>query len=163
MKFSVYLETSFVSYLVARPSRTILGAAHQEVTREWWENHRDRYDLKISELVVRECSAGDAEAAAKRVEIIREIPRLAINTHVENIAKGLLRTQLVPPQAAEDALHIAIAAAHSIDFVLTWNFKHIANPSMQRAIARYLNDLGLAFPFICSPEEMLGEDDGSIM
>ena len=94
---------------------------------------------------MRECSAGDAEAAAKRVEIIREIPRLAINTHVENIAKGLLRTQLVPPQAAEDALHIAIAAAHSIDFVLTWNFKHIANPSMQRAIARYLNDLGLAF------------------
>lgn len=158
----VYLETSFISYLTARPSRTIVGAAHQEITRDWWARKSTAFELRISELVVRECAAGDSEAAQRRLDAIANIGRLEINGRVEEIALGLVRRGLVPPQVAEDALHIAIAAAHGADFILTWNFKHIANPMMQRRIAGYLDELGFPLPFICTPEELLGEDDGNI-
>ena len=158
----VYLETSFISYLTARPSRTIIGAAHQEITREWWSRKRATFELRISELVVRECAAGDPEAAQRRLDAITGIGRLEINEQVEQIAFGLVQRGLIPPQVAEDALHIAIAAAHGADFILTWNFKHIANPMMQRRIAGFLNEINLPLPFICTPEELLGEDDGTI-
>ena len=158
----VYLETSFISYLTARPSRTIIGAAHQEVTRDWWSRKRRAFDLRISELVVRECAAGDQEAARRRLDAITGIARLEINEQVEQIAVGLVQRGLVPPQVAEDALHIAIAAAHGVDFILTWNFKHIANPTMQYRIAGFLDEINLALPFICTPEELLGEDDGTL-
>lgn len=159
---SVYLETSFISYLTARPSRTIIGAAHQEITRDWWSRKRDVFELRISELVVRECAAGDPEAAQRRLDAIAGIPRFEINERVERIALCLVQRGLIPPQVAEDALHIAIAAVHGADFILTWNFKHIANPMMQRRIAGYLDEIGLPLPFICTPEELLGEDDGTI-
>lgn len=158
----VYLETSFISYLTARPSRTIIGAAHQEITRDWWSRKRTAFELRISELVVRECAAGDPEAAKRRLNAITGIGRLEINERVEQIALGLVQRGLVPPQVAEDALHIAIAAAHGADFILTWNFKHIANPIMQSRIAGFFNEINLPLPFICSPEELLGEDDGTI-
>lgn len=159
---TVYLETSFISYLTARPSRTIIGAAHQEITREWWLRKRMVFELRISELVVRECAAGDPEAAQRRLDVIAGIARFEINERVEQIALGLVHRGLVPPQVAEDALHIAIAAAHGADFILTWNFKHIANPMMQRRIAGFLDEINLPLPFICTPEELLGEDDGTI-
>jgi predicted nucleic acid-binding protein len=158
---TVYLETSFISYLTARPSRTIVGAAHQEITREWWESKRNQFDLCISELVVRECAAGNPDAAQRRLDAITGIARLEINEQVEFIAVSLVQKGLIPPQVIEDALHIAIAAVHRVDFILTWNFKHIANPVMQQRIASFLNEINLPLPFICSPEELLGEDDAS--
>lgn len=158
---TVYLETSFISYLTARPSRTIIGAAHQEITRDWWLRKRTAFELRISELVVRECGAGDPEAAQRRLEAIAGMGRLEINEQVDLIALNLVQRGLVPPQVAEDALHIAIAAAHRCDFILTWNFKHIANPMMQRRIASFLDEINLPLPFICTPEELLGEDDGT--
>jgi predicted nucleic acid-binding protein len=158
---SVYLETSFISYLTSRPSRTIIGAAHQEITRNWWERRRTAYDLSISELVIRECAAGHPDAAARRLAAISGIGRLEINEKVEQIATGLVGRGLVPPHVAEDALHIAIAAAHGVDYILTWNFKHIANPVMQLRIAGFLAEMELPLPFICSPEMLLGEDDGT--
>lgn len=159
---TVYLETSFISYLTSRPSRTIVGAAHQQITQDWWMNRRMAYDLRISELVVRECAAGNPEAAQRRLDAIAGIPRLEIDERVEQIALGLTSRGLVPPQVAEDALHIAIAATHGVDYLLTWNFKHIANPALQYRIAGYLAELNLALPFICSPEALLGEDDGNL-
>jgi predicted nucleic acid-binding protein len=158
----VYLETSFISYLTARPSRTIIGAAHQEITRDWWLRKRMTFDLRISELVVRECAAGDPEAAQRRLDAVANISRFEINGRVEQIAVALVRRGLVPPQVAEDALHIAIAAAHGADYILTWNFKHIANPMMQRRIAIFFDEIDLPLPFICTPEELLGEDNGII-
>lgn len=133
-----------------------------EVTRDWWSCQRMAFELRISELVVRECAAGDPEAASRRLNAIAGIARLEINDQVEQIARNLVQRGLIPPQVAEDALHIAIAAAHGVDFILTWNFKHIANPMMQRRIAGYLNEINLPLPFICTPEELLGEDDGII-
>lgn len=162
MKRRVYLETSVVSYLTARPVRTIVGAAHQQITQDWWERERDNYDLLISELVVRECAAGDVEAAQRRLDVLRGIPLLDIDPTVRSIATGLVTEGCVPSHVAEDALHIAIAAVHGVDFILTWNFKHIANPMLQERIARFLERYDTLIPFICSPQELLGEDDGSI-
>ncbi len=162
MKRKVYLETTVISYLTARPARTIIGAAHQQMTQDWWDYSRSNYDLLISELVVRECSAGDPDAAQKRLDVLAGIPLLDIDPQIRSIATGLVAQSCVPPNVFEDALHIAIAAAHSVDFILTWNFKHIANPILQQRIARYLESCDLVIPFICSPHELLGEDDGSI-
>lgn len=162
MKRKVYIETSVISYLTARPARTIIGAAHQQITQDWWERARGGYDLLISELVVRECSAGDPEAAEKRLNTLQGIALLEINPQVRSIATGLVTEGCVPPNVFEDALHIAIAAVHGVDFILTWNFKHIANPVLQQRIAGYLEHCGTLMPFICSPQELLGEDDGSI-
>jgi hypothetical protein len=114
---------------------------HKEITRDWWSRKRTAFELRISELVVRECAAGDPEAAQRRLDVITGIARLEINERVEQIALGLVQRGLVPPQVAEDALHIAIAAAHGADFILTWNFKHIANPMMQRRIAGFLDEI----------------------
>lgn len=69
MKRKVYLETSVISYLTARPSKTIIGAAHQQITLAWWD-FREQYDLFVSESVLRECGAGDADAAKKRLACI---------------------------------------------------------------------------------------------
>ncbi|MGZ8218205.1 type II toxin-antitoxin system VapC family toxin [Methylomagnum sp.] len=159
---TVYLETPFISYLTARPSRTIVGAAHQQVTRDWWERERFKYDLRVSELVLLECSKGDAEAAQQRLEITEGIPRLEIGNTVRDVARDLVQRGFIPAKVAEDALHIAIAAAHGIDFILTWNFKHIVNPIIQAHIAECLLQWNLTIPFICTPEELLGEDSGVI-
>lgn len=157
MKRKIYLETSVISYLTARPSKTIIGAAHQQITLAWWES-RDQYALYVSESVLRECGAGDPAAAEKRLAIVSDVPLLTITEQAVEIAEGLVKEKIVPTKAAEDALHIAIATLNSVDYLLTWNCTHIANPEIQRNIARYLEKMDLFLPFICTPEELLGED-----
>lgn len=157
MKRRVYLETSVISYLTARPSKTIIGAAHQQITAAWWEK-RFAYDLLVSEAVLRECAAGDPQAAQKRLEIAKSFPLLLITEEVFQITDALIERGIIPAKAAEDGLHIAIATVHKVDYLLTWNCKHIANPEIQRNISSYLNEIDLFLPFICTPEELLGED-----
>ena len=159
MKRRVYLETSVISYLTARPSKTIIGAAHQQITSAWWDKRTD-YDLFVSELVLRECAAGDPDAAQRRLEIIESIPLLVATEESYQLAENLLTKGIIPAKAAEDSLHIAIATIHSVDYLLTWNCKHIANPELQRRIMDYLSEQGQFLPFICMPEELLGEEDG---
>ena len=62
-------------------------------------------------------------------------------------------------KAVEDALNVAVATIHGMDTLLTWNCKHIANPIVQAAIADYLETVGFLLPFVCTPEELLGEND----
>lgn len=162
MKRKVYIETSLISYLTARPARTIIGAAQQQITQDWWEKERGNYNLLISELVIRECAAGDPEAARRRLDALHNLPLLDIDDHVRAIATDLVVEGCVPQNVAEDAMHIAIAAVHGVDFILTWNFKHIANPMLQERIARFLETRNYLIPFICSPQELLGEYDGTI-
>jgi predicted nucleic acid-binding protein len=157
MKRKVYLETSVISYLAARPSASILGAAHQQITWAWWET-RSKYELLVSESVLRECSAGDAEAAKRRLAFITGVPLLLIDERAFTIASELVSNGIVPSKAAEDALHIAVATIHNVDYLVTWNCRHIANPELQRNIATYLEKKGLFLPFVCTPEELLGED-----
>ena len=157
MKRKVYIETSVISYLTARPSKTILGAAHQQITLAWWET-RSQYDLVVSDSVLRECAAGDPDAAKKRLTVLNEVPLILITEQALDIANSLIAKRIVPAKAAEDALHIAIATVNEVDYLLTWNCRHIANPEIQRGIAAHLEDIGLSLPFICTPEELLGEE-----
>ncbi len=158
MKPKVYLEPSVISYLTARPSKTIVGAAHQQITQEWWDT-RNQYDLFVSVRVVGECQAGNEEAANKRLAVLEHIPLLQVTEASLEIAEALVRKCIVPRKAAEDALHIAIATVAEIDYLLTWNCKHIANPFIQRDIEDYLEEIGWSLPFICTPEELLGDDN----
>ena len=158
MKRKVYIETSVISYLTARPGKTILGAAHQQITLAWWET-RTQYELLVSESVLRECGAGDPDAAQKRLAMVSDVPLLLITEQAMDIADSLVKQGIVPLKAAEDALHIAVATVHGVDYLLTWNCRHIANPELQRGIAAYLERTGLCLPFICTPEELLGEEN----
>lgn len=156
VKRKIYVETSVISYLTARPSKTIIGAAHQQLTLAWWEK-RGHYELMVSEVVLRECGAGDSESAARRLEVVRDLPLLLITEQAIKIAEDLIKQKIVPLKAIEDALHIAIATTHGVDYLVTWNCRHIANPEIQRGIASYLEQIGAVLPFICTPEELLGE------
>lgn len=158
MKRKVYIETSVISYLTARPSNTILGAAHQQITLAWWET-RNQYELLVSESVLRECGAGDPGAAQKRLSVLTDMPLLLISDDALNIAEALVGQGIISPRAAEDALHIAVATLYGVDYLLTWSCRHIANPEIQRGIAAYLEQIGLFLPFICTPEELLGEEN----
>ncbi len=155
---TVYIETSIVSYLSARESSSLIGAAHQLVTRRWWDR-RNLYRCFVSDVVIRECRAGDPTAALRRLDSVREFSSLAINERAIEMAESLLALGIVPKKAAEDALHVAIATSHGMDFLLTWNCRHIANPVIQARIASHLEHVGLLLPFICTPEELLGEEN----
>jgi predicted nucleic acid-binding protein len=159
MNRSVYIESSVISYLVARPSRDLVVAGHQAVTAEWWDNHRLRYDVYVSPLVVEEISAGDASAAEERLRVIADIPSVSIAAEAESLASALLASNAVPANSARDALHIAIAATQGMDYLVTWNFKHINNASTRTMVVNVVSSSGLVCPVLCSPEELMGEDD----
>jgi predicted nucleic acid-binding protein len=158
MKPRVYVETSVISYLTARESASLVGATRQLLTRRWWDRRSD-YEIVISEVVVRECRVGDADAVNRRLAVIEGLPSLTVNARAADIAIALLKNNILPEKAAEDALHIAVASVHSVDFLLSWNFRHIANPTIQAKVAAYLTGQGLSLPFICPPEELLGDED----
>ena len=158
MKRKIYVETSIISYLTARPSKTIIGAAHQQITLAWWDLRSD-YELFVSQSVWQECAAGDPVAAQKRLAALKEIPVLAVTQDMIHLAEALIEQAIIPPNAIEDALHIAISTWHRVDFLLTWNCRHIANPVIQEKIAVHLEQLGLFLPIICTPEELLGGSD----
>jgi predicted nucleic acid-binding protein len=156
MKDSVYIETTFLSYLTARPSRDPLLAAHQQVTRDWW-SRRERFDVFVSLLVVNEASQGDPTAAAERLAAISQIPMLEIEPDADLLAQNLIRELAIPPGEIRDASHVAIAATNGIDYLLTWNCRHLANLRMRGKIERVCRDLGYQPPLIGTPLE-LSED-----
>ncbi len=153
---SVYIETSIVSYLTARASRDLVIAAHCQITQEWWEMRRDAFDLYTAQPVIKEASAGDPEMVAKRLAVLDGIPLLMVNQVANDLAKTLVTRGPIPPKAAIDALHIATATVHSMDYLLTWNCKHIANAEMQHAIAKRCHAAGFKMPVLCTPEELSG-------
>jgi predicted nucleic acid-binding protein len=151
----IYLETTFVSYLVARPSRDVVIAGHQETTREWWETCRGQYELCASQMVRQEAEAGDLEAAKERLDVLAGVVLLEATTEALALAKELLLAGALPPKAASDALHIAVAAVHRIPFLMTWNCRHMANATMRPLIEAVCAKKGFAAPIICTPEELL--------
>ena len=148
---SIYIETSIVSYLAARRSRNLISAAWQEVTWEFWEVHRDRYDLYTSELVVEEASMGDAEAAERRIGFLRGIPELPVDEEVRALAAEILSKEALPRKAEFDALHIAVAAVNEIDYLLTWNCRHLDNPAVKPGVRWVCVEAGRQCPEICTP------------
>ena len=159
MNKSVYIESSVISYLTARPSRDLVIAGHQAVTAEWWNERRLQYDIYVSPLVVEEISAGDASAADERLWAIADIPNVTIAAEAESLAIALLASNAVPANSVRDALHIAIAATQGIDYLITWNFRHINNASTRTMVVNVVSNSGLTCPVLCSPEELMDEDD----
>jgi hypothetical protein len=153
MKPRVYIETTIVSYLTARPSRDLVLAAEQEITREWWGG-RLVYDLFISQLVLDEAGAGDADAAALRLNALGEAVLLDTTEDAISLGRYLLEAGGLPVKAAADALHIAIAAVHGLDYLLTWNCTHIANARKRGKIDSLCRAAGYDPPIICTPLEL---------
>ena len=151
----MYLETSVVSYLVGRLSRDVIVLGNQELTREWWAHRRFDYDLFISEVVLREAAIGDPELARQRGAICDALPLLAITGEAERLAPLLLKAAAMASNAATDALHVAVAAVHGMDYLLSWNCAHIANATIRRAIDKQCRASGYEPPVICTPQEMI--------
>ena len=156
MKRKVYLETTIASYLTALPTRDLVRAAHQQITTEWWQG-RDRFDLFISEAVLQEAGAGDPDASARRLTALQGIRVLAATKGVARLAHRLVTGGAVPENAAVDAVHIAVAAVNGMDFLLTWNCRHIANAATRGRIEQVCRAAGVVPPVICTPEELLEE------
>ena len=154
MGATVYVESSVISYLASRPSRDLIAAARQTITAEWWEERRHRYEVYISVLVEDEISQGNPDAAAKRLAIVEGLPALDITDEAKAIAKDLIKQGAIPRNSEEDALHIGISAAAGMEFLLTWNFKHINNTETKAAIVKVVEAHGFVCPFLCSPEEL---------
>ena len=152
----VYIESSVISYLASRPSRDVVVAARQAISHDWWENHRQRFELRISALVEEEISRGDSFAAQSRLALIKDIPSLVISEEAIKLTELLIGQGAVSEGSEVDALHIGIAAAQGADYLLTWNFRHINNAEMKSAITKIVESYGLVCPQICSPEELGG-------
>jgi predicted nucleic acid-binding protein len=159
---TVYIETSILGYLTGRPSRDLLASARQQITERWWHDHRRRFGLFTSPVVESEAGKGDALAADRRLSAMGGIPQLAVNAEAERLAERLIQEGAVPKTATEDALHIALAAVHRIDYLLTWNCRHIDNAEKKPAIRAVCAILGYPCPEICTPEELMGglSDEG---
>ena len=153
-KSTVYLETTIPSYLTGRRTKDILIVAKQLLTRTWWESSRHAYSLVISNLVLLEASLGDPSAAARRIECLKDIPVLPSDHATEALVTHILKTSLFPLHATADAAHIAIAAKHGINFLLTWNCRHIANANIFHKVQSVIEAAGFRMPIICTPEEL---------
>ena len=152
---TVYLETTVLSYLTARDARDGIIAAHQGVTRTWWESHRQQYRVVAFAIVVREASAGDPQMAAKRLALIADCDLLQITDAVDALAALLLARGLVSATVPNDALHLAVATVGGAEYLLTWNLRHLAGAIARRRIEHELRRLGHEPPTICTPEELM--------
>ena len=155
---SVYVETSLLSYLAARPSSNLIVAGQQELSRQWWEHRASRYRLFVSELVIDESARGNPDAARRRLEMASGLARLDADDESDSLTECILNDGIIPERAAADAAHIALAARHNMDFLLTWNCRHIANATILRHLAELLWRQGYELPVICTPNELLGND-----
>ncbi|UBF30248.1 type II toxin-antitoxin system VapC family toxin (plasmid) [Kovacikia minuta CCNUW1] len=157
MSETVYIETSILGYLTARSTKDLILAANIEITRDWWESRRSAFILYTSEAVLDEVAQGDAEIAAQRLEILRDFPLLALNQAVQDLAAQFLARSSLPSKAKVDAIHIAAATVHGMDYLLTWNCKHIANAQIQGKLAEISLDFGYVLPILCTPNELMGD------
>jgi len=153
----VYIETTISSYLAAWPSRDLVQAARQQITHDWWNNERQNYDLCISQTVLEEAAAGDAEAAKRRLVFLENLPLLDLTEAVNDVAKAIKDSGLLPRKATRDAVHIAVSSVHGIDILLTWNCRHIANAAIMRELGEIVAQCGFEMPVLCTPEELLGD------
>ena len=152
---SVYIETTILSYLVANPARDVVIAGHQQTTQEWWSTRRTVFDCFISQIVIDEISAGDPTEVRKRLAVAGTLNSLAVTVDSEKITESIMKSGVLPQKAVRDAAHIAVATVHNVQFLLTWNCKHLANAQITKRIAGLCNANGYEMPTICTPEELL--------
>ncbi len=157
MKRTIYIETSVISYRVARPSRDIIVLARQEITAEWWDTVLPHLDAYVSPVVLDEIVGGDQQAQALRLQLVANMPPLAVDERSITLAEAICEEIRLPGRAQADAYHIAIPSVHGIDYLATWNCKHIANAFMLRKIEQIVRAKGYTMPVVCTPEELMEE------
>lgn len=155
----IYIESTIPSYIVARPARDLLQAARQQLTRDWWDLKREKHDLFASQVVLDEIAGGDAGTARQRLELVSQITLLDLTHDAESLTKDIICAGVLPPEANRDAAHIALATVHEMDILLSWNCRHIANAALQPRLRKLAEAAGFILPVICTPEELLGNDD----
>ena len=155
-KKTVYIETSVISYLTARPSSDLVAAAWQKVTVDWWESQRHRFELYTSDVVIEEAGRGDNRAVERRLEVLSDLPLLAIDESVLALSETLIKAGALPRKAVGDSLHIGLSAVHGIDYLLTWNYRHIDNAETKPLIRTVCLASGYRCPEICTPQELMG-------
>ncbi len=158
MRKKVYIETSIISFLSARPSRNLLAAAWQSMTIDWWEKRRNLFDIFTSELVHEEAGRGNQDAAKKRLTCLAGIPILELTDSAIDLSKRLLFEKALPQNSTDDALHIAMASVHNIDYLLTWNCRHIDNAETKPIVRSVIISNGFNYPEICTPQELMGDE-----
>jgi hypothetical protein len=154
-KPTIYIETSIISYLAAWPSSDLMTAACQQTTTKWWEGYRRFYNVVTSALVVAESREGDPRMAKKRLSFLKGISALRTTENTKELARALTQKGALPQKAQADALHIAIAAVHRVDYLLTWNCRHIDNPATKPLVREVCLSEGYACPEICTPFEIM--------
>ncbi len=155
MKPSVYIETTIISYLTSKPSQNLIVAAHQQITDEWWTDVRSQVECFVSPFVIDEASRGDAVYSQKRIDAIDGFAVLKINEEIEDLAKEYFDALQIPEKAKIDAFHLATAAWHEIDYVLSWNCKHIASGRVQKTMQKANVELNVHTPIVCTPEALM--------
>lgn len=156
---TVYLETTYISYLVAPPSRDLIVAAHQQITNDWWTNQKMKYECYISEIVIDEASAGDKNEIKKRLAIIDKLMLLELTEEANELTKAILNSGVIPQKAVRDAAHIAVATVHEANYLLTWNCKHIANAHILKKIEKICTTSGFEMPIVCTPENLMEDEE----
>ena len=157
IKPKLYLETTVISYLVARPSNEASLAYRQQVTQRLWEEYANVYEFVISDIVISEILRGDAVAAQRRFNVVANLTILDLSLDVDKLAQDLIDTRVVPPQARSDAQHIACAAVNSVDYLVSWNYKHIVNEITRKLINEVCQTAGFRPPTICTPIDIIEE------
>lgn len=151
---TAYIETTIPSYYVARTSLNLIQASRQVSTRLWWDNGCSGFDLFTSTEVLNECGRGDETLAAQRLDLLRGIPVIKISENSIQLAAKLIAEGLVPAKVASDALHIALASVNEMNYLVTWNFKHISNPHLRDRLRKTIAAEGFNMPVMCCPEEL---------
>jgi hypothetical protein len=155
MNTTVYIESSIISYYTARPSRDLIVAAHQQITAEWWEIVRPNVECFISPFVIQEISCGDKEAAQKRLDAISDFPILKLNFDIQKLALKYFSALKIPDKAKLDASHLAVAVWHEMDYILSWNCKHIVSGRIKKVVEEINKNLNIKTPVFCTPEELM--------
>ena len=154
---TIHIETTVVSYLVANPSRDSILAAHQQLTRQWWQDERQRYESVTSSEVLGEARMGDAEMSLRRIEALAGLTILKVDEPARKLAQAILAERLLPPAAASDAIHAVVAAQSRVNILLTWNCRHLANPHLLAKLRAFMAAHGLVLPEVCTPIELMGQ------
>lgn len=158
MSETVYIETSILGYLTARSTENLILAANMKITQDWWNIRRSSFVLYTSEIVEDEAARGDTAIANQRLSLLQSLIFLDLTEEAIELAQEFLKQSNLPPKAANDALHIALATVYGLDYLLTWNCKHMANAQIQRKLSQISSELGYELPVICTPYELLGYD-----
>ena len=149
MKPTVYIETTIPSYYCdERPAL----AAEIARTREWWDQERQEYECYISAIVLDELNEGNFPTQPDCLALVKDLPLLAVSQEVADIAVVYQARRLMPKTPVRDALHLALASFYRMDYLLTWNCRHLANARKTVHLEKLNTQMGLSVPRLVTPD-----------